>query len=535
MGMDTPESLNSWKLQLHPRHKLYIIRGVLIFLLVFLLVAGYELIQNLRPGNANSPSAQSAIFFDTSVPTFDLQTKGASGTILYTVTNYVGASVTHGQVAVQGVQTKLTLPRLPDDYYLLQITDHTNGTATSETIPFTVLAPFTQQATSPFGIGAHFTSGNDLSLTQVIPTMGATMVRDDASWSQIEVAPGTYSFNYLDPYMQELQQNSLSPLFVLDYSSRFYDQNETPYDETGLQAFARYARAVVTQFPKQLKAVEVYNEYNGTLSNGPCARDPGCYTRLLCMTYQAIKAVRPDITVVGGAVFGNDVDWFKQVFADGGLSCMDVVSDHPYTALYIASPEVQGLEENMQNLQQLIQQYNHGQSKPIWITEMGWTTATLYVSEQTQANFLVRGMILGLAAGVQKIFWYDLLNDGNNAAVVQQNFGLLRVPDQEKLYTPKPAYTAYAVLVRELTSRQFLRRESVAPGAFDMLFSHNLRVLWTTLFRKNIVLTTDHPVTAISLTGQVRTLQPVDGKIMLALSAEPVYIQGTISGISSDD
>ncbi|MGH2508256.1 MAG: hypothetical protein ACRDHZ_12770, partial [Ktedonobacteraceae bacterium] len=322
--MDSPNALNSWKSQLHAKRKLYIMRSVLLFLLVFLLVAGYELIQNLLPGNANSASAQSAIFSDTSVPTFDLQTKGVSGNILYAVTDYAGVSVTQGQVAVQGVQTSLTLPRLSDDYYLLQIADHTNGTATSETIPFTVLSPFTQQATSPFGIGAHFTGGNNLSLIQSIPALGATMVRDDASWSQIEVAPGTYSFGTLDPYVQALQQNSLSPLFVLDYSSRFYDQNETPYDDTGLQAFARYARAVVTQFPKQLKAVEVYNEYNGTLSNGPCARDPGCYTRLLCITYQAIKAVRPDITVVGGAVFGDDVDWFKEVFADGGLNCMDV-------------------------------------------------------------------------------------------------------------------------------------------------------------------------------------------------------------------
>lgn len=533
--MDTPESLNSWKSLFHARRKLYILRGVLIFLLVFLLVAGYELIQNLRPGNAHSTPALSAIFSDTSAPTFDLQTKGASGNIFYTVTDYTGIFVTHGQVAVQGAQTSLTLPRLPDDYYLLQIASHTDSPATGETIPFTVLAPFTQQATSPFGIGTHFTRGNDLSLTQILPVLGATMVRDDASWSQIEVSSGQYSLSYLDPYIQALQQKSLASLFVLGYSSRFYDQNKTPYDNTGLQAFARYARAVVTQFPKQLKAVEVYNEYNATLSNGPCARDPGCYTRLLCTTYQAIKAVRPDITVVGGAVFGNDLDWFKEVFADGGLSCMDVVSDHPYTALYIASPEVQGLEENMQNLQQLIQQYNHGQTKPIWITEMGWPTAKLYVSEQTQANYLVRGMILGLTAGVQKIFWYDLLNDGSDKAVVQQNFGLLRMPDQEQLYTPKPAYTAYAVLVRELAGHQLLRREAVTPGVFDMLFSGNLRVFWTTLLKKNIVLTTDHPVTAISLTGRARTLQPVGGKIILSLSAEPVYIQGTISSVASDD
>lgn len=528
--MITPASI-------HPRVSLLRSRRVTSFLrlaalCLLLLLAGYELFQNLFAVHAQYPPVQSTVFLDTSAPAFPLTTQGTDGTLTYSVVNASGATVTRGALAVTGSHTNLTLPRLPDDYYTLQITDHTGSTPTSQNIPFVVLSPFTAPADSPLGMGVHFTGGNNPGLARLITALGATTIRDDASWAMIERSPGTYSFNNFDPYMQTLQQNNLSPLLILDYSDRFYDHNQTPYDSAGLQAFANYAQALVTHYGPQLKAVEVYNEYNGTLSTGPCARNANCYVNLLRYTYRAVKAVRPDVTVVGGAAFMADMHWFSQVFAAGGLAYMDVVSDHPYTSLYIASPEVQGLEGEMQSLQKLIQQYNHGQTKPIWITELGWTTSLLHVSEQTQANYAVRGTVLSLAAGVQKIFWYDLLNDGNSNSAVQQNFGLLNRPDAQDLYTPKPAYAAYAVLARELAGRVFLNRETVTPGIYSMRFSDNLRVLWSTPIPQGVTLTTHNPLTLTSLSGRVQILQPVDGKITLRLSAEPIYIQGNISGIS---
>lgn len=528
--MLTPAYFNEWTSLLRARRMASYLRVAALCLL--LLFACYELFQNLLAAHAQYPPVHSTIFLDTSAPIFQFTPGGVNGNIAYTVTSSAGTIVTRGQADVTSNQANVTLPRLPDDYYLLRVTEHTGGTMTSRTIPFAVISPFVQQANSPFGVGVHFTGGNNPGLAQLIASMGITAIRDDASWALIERSPGSYNFSNFDPYMQALRQNNLAPLLILDYNDRFYDNGKTPYDDTGLRAFANYARALVTHYGSQLKAVEVYNEYNGTLSTGPCARNAGCYVRMLRYTYQAIKAVRPDVTVVGGAVFSDDTHWFNQVFAGGGLAYMDAVSVHPYTALYIVSPEVQELAEEMQGLQSLIRRYNHGQPKPLWITEIGWTTSILHVSEQTQANYLVRGTVLSLAAGVQKIFWYDLLDDGNNASKVEQNFGLLNQTDTEGLYTPKPAFAAYAVLARELAGRAFISRESVLPGIFDMRFSGDLRVLWSTPFRQSVVLTTNHPVTATSMTGRTRTLQPSGGKIVLNLSAEPLYIQGNTSGVS---
>jgi hypothetical protein len=154
------------------------------------------------------------------------------------------------------------------------------------------------------------------------------------------------------------------------------------------------------------------------------------------------------------------------------------------------------------------------------------------VSEHTQADYLVRSAILTLATGVQKFFWYDFLNDGTDPSQVQQQFGLVRRPDAAGRYTPQPAYVAYAVLIRELTHRSFIGSEAIAPGIYDMRFSGNLRVLWSTPFRQNVVLSTNDPVTATSMTGRMQTLTPLGGRVILNLSADPVYIEGNVSSVS---
>lgn len=258
------------------------------------LLLYYDAVQHVLPVRAAYPPVPSTIFLDTTSPTFTISTAPARSTISYTVTDFSGVTVTKGQLAAIGRQTSLALPRLPDDYYILQIIDRAAQSLTHQSIPFAVVAPFTPTANSPFGVGVHFTGGNNPGLAQLIATMGAGMIRDDATWTMIERSPGSYSFNNFDPYMQVLQQSNLDPLLILDYNNRFYDNDRTPYNDAGLSAFANYARALVTHYSQQLKAVEVYNEYNGTLSTGPCARQPACYSRMLRYIYQTIKAVRPD-------------------------------------------------------------------------------------------------------------------------------------------------------------------------------------------------------------------------------------------------
>ena len=47
-------------------------------------------------------------------------------------------------------------------------------------------------------------------------------------------------------------------------------------------------------------------------------------------------------------------------------------------------------------------------------------------TEAMQAAMLVRMFVLQLSAGVDKIFWYDFLNDGWETHNPEHNFGLIR-------------------------------------------------------------------------------------------------------------
>ncbi len=501
-------------------------------LCLLLVVLCNQLFQNLLAVRAEYLPIPNTIFQDTTSPTFTISTTGANGTISYRVTNFSGTTVLQGQSVATGGQVYLVLPRLADDYYVLQVADRTTRTASAQSIPFAVVSPFTRATHSPFGVGVHFIGSGNSSLVPLITTMGAGMIRDDATWSSIERSPGSYNFRNFDSSLQVLQQNSVDPLLVLDYNNTLYDGGKTPYDASGFIAFANYAKALVTHYGQQVKTVEVYNEYNGIFSTGPCARQPACYARLLAYTYRAVKSVRPDVTVVGGALLYADMNWFNGLFASGALASMDAVSDHPYTTLDIVSPELQGLDGEMVSLQNLIKHYNYGRAKPIWITEIGWPSSLLHVSERSQADYLVRSAVLSQAAGVQKFFWYDVLNDGSDSSKMEQNFGLLRRPDAAGRYTPKPAYAAYAVLIRQLSGHSFVRRELVMPGIFDMLFTDKLRVLWSTPLRQRVTLTTSSPLMAISMTGRTQILVPDGGRIILNISADPVYIQGAISNVS---
>jgi hypothetical protein len=67
------------------------------------------------------------------------------------------------------------------------------------------------------------------------------------------------------------------------------------------------------------------------------------------------------------------------------------------------------------------------------------------VSRDWQGMILPRAYLILLAEGVEKVFWYKLTNSGEDAdGDRERNFGVL-----DKALSPKPAYRAYAELIRQ--------------------------------------------------------------------------------------
>ena len=155
----------------------------------------------------------------------------------------------------------------------------------------------------------------------------------------------------------------------------------------------------------------------------------------------------------------------------GALKYCDAVSVHPYR--YPSAPEdkVAGmtLVEEMKNIKTLIGKYSGKQN--IWITEVGWPThkGSRETTETDQARMLVRAHVLMLSTGVvEKLFWYDLMDDGAGRAYNENNFGILR--NAKFNCMPKPAYSAYAVMSSLLSGADFVKERNFHADALAFEF-----------------------------------------------------------------
>lgn len=91
-------------------------------------------------------------------------------------------------------------------------------------------------------------------------------------------------------------------------------------------------------------------------------------------------------------------------------------------------------------------------------------------SEAEQANLLQRVFLTYLSLGVEKVFWYDLHNDGILKGEREHNFGLLNHD-----FSPKLPYEAYRKLTAVLgNAPAFLKRiKGENPDIWALLFRNN--------------------------------------------------------------
>ncbi|MET9021478.1 sugar-binding protein [Actinopolymorpha sp. NPDC004070] len=493
--------------------------------------------EQTQPGN---------IFVGTQPARTSVRTKG--DVVGWSVYDLDGTQVGQGRADVTDGAADLTLPLTTPGYYRLTVTANLDGAvlATRDTTMARLTAfDVGAVADSPFGMAAHLSGTENLGVADLMGKAGAKNLREDAFWSSIETTKGSYEFGRYDPLVSAVDKAGMRWLPIAAYINPFYDNNATPYTDEGRAGFARYAAATTAHYDDRVKWLEVYNEFNigfGDAGDGPADSLPQSYFPLLKATYEQVKARTPDVTVAGAVTAGVPLDWLEAVFKLGGLRYMDVVSVHPY--VYPSEPEQAA--RSLEDLDALIRRYNGGKPKPIWITEQGWPThdAGNGVSEQTQAAYVVRAHVVAFAHGVQRYFWYDVMNDGLDPAYNEHNFGLLHnTADPAGRWTPKPGYVSYAAMTRQLTGARYVRSEDVGGGVSSYVFDGAdgpLRVLWSST-PSVVDVITDHPVAVTDLTGATRTYHPQAGRVQLSLSGDPLYVAGDVKialtsryGLTSD-
>lgn len=228
---------------------------------------------------------------------------------------------------------------------------------------------------------------------------------------------------------------------------------------------------------------------------------PADFVRFLEVGYLVVKWLDPAATVVhGGIADDGNAAWWYGLFADA-LKARAAASPLParYNFYFdkaawhwYQSPSK--LDTGPARARALLTQRGLP-AKPIWVTEMGvpvwsehpgpcWDPNSPHrVSSAEQAAYIWQALADGLAAGVETMIYFQLYDDCGNGPSSYDALGLVRntltnqcwtaVPNQGCWHvdpalagTPRPAYEAFQVAVRELAGARAIAGSSEADGAW---------------------------------------------------------------------
>lgn len=383
-------------------------------------------------------------------------------------------------------------------------------------------------ADSPYGIHLHYGDSRerDAAMIGTLASLGIGHVRADVVWHKSELERNQYTFpDDTVAAMTALQANGMSALQVPVYANPLYDGGKTPSTPQGLAAYGRYTANVLGAFPNVDQTVEVYNEFDHFFNTGACGPTPECYMPML----DAVNAASPQATVVAPSLAGMGFkwEWLQQFFAQGGLDRVDAVTAHPYTQPQPASelgPDLDRLTSMMEEA---------GGAKPIWLTEMGWATVDDWVSDEQQAAYLVQTMATSFGHGVERVYWYEAVDQRSNPADYEGNFGLFESSKAlaPLANAPKRAAVAQSVVAQMLEGREPDGKEEVA-GVESYRFTDgrdDVRVMWVPAGERKVIIESDSDVTITDIYGTESILKPKSGAVSLTLGITPVYVDGEVS------
>jgi hypothetical protein len=205
-------------------------------------------------------------------------------------------------------------------------------------------------------------------------------------------------------------------------------------------------------------AYEVWNEPDEPqFWGGPV--DVDHYTNILRAAAPHIRRADPGAKVLLGALTGNNYGFLGQVYGRDGRGSFDAVAVHTDTACLVEPPSSFGREAGrigrfsflgFRTVREVM--VAHGDAdKPIWMTELGWSTATSIcgrgtwtgqkpagVSEAQQAANLTEAYhCLAANPYVETGLWFTL-TDSVGEGDELDHYGLLRTDG-----SPKPAWEAF--------------------------------------------------------------------------------------------
>ncbi len=369
-------------------------------------------------------------------------------------------------------------------YKLIATVTDSFGNAVTETSEFSRSVE-SKRKNDKVGTNTHIvnvTRGDANILMPLIAKAGLGFTRDVWSLAWPDKSKYTAFFERRDRYVNLSQSLGLGmlPILSLTRSDYLEEGKSLTLTEEGLQEVYNYTYDLAEDFSGVLEYVEVINEPNEKDST---ATEIEGYVDILKQVYNGIKDgvqasdAQEDIKVMGFSLSYNKIyDYLGTAISDYDANeYMDAVSFHPYWSK--GKPEV----AEISNFKQLpswadyvkkVKAVVNDDSKELWATETGWFIGgqgdgldsvegdyDFYVDEDRQAALIVRETAINEITGyLDKIIFYDFMNDGTNSTDKEHNFGMLKTwRGVDTPYAAKKSYLAMANYNNLLAGAEFIK------------------------------------------------------------------------------
>ena len=308
-------------------------------------------------------------------------------------------------------------------------------------------------------MGMHTLRADD-GLLQMAHASGATWLIQLLEWREVEPVPDEYFWEYTDWLVRAAEYYGLELVLRLDHPPDWAVRPEAAL-AVDVARYAAFAGRVAARYQGRVAAYVIWNEPNLAVEWGGRSPDPAGYVELLCAARAAIGASDSTAIIVSAGLAPtnhttpsalDDRLYLQAMFDTGAAACFDVLGAHPYGFAY-PPDDPHGAHDGL-NLARLadlraIMIEKGASDKPVWATELGWTTATvdpeqqwLQVGDEEQARYLVEAF----QKAAREWPWLRRIaiwNLSSGLAASDEKRGYSIVADDG---SPGPAYDALAAL-----------------------------------------------------------------------------------------
>ena len=239
-------------------------------------------------------------------------------------------------------------------------------------VAVTPLVASTAGVGGPYGACAHLTHGEfpySRATMAKMRALGMGWLRTDFTTAMIRPTSNSWDYSRWDKVMDDAQAEGIAVLPMFGYHAEW----ATPaWDH--LDSYVDFVTNAMRRYNGRFSVVEIWNEVDGRWNarhdGEQMAKAAADYVRLLSASYRAVKAFDPSVKVAISGFAGVHPEKMRAVYRAGAKDWFDIMNIHPYTN---PRPPEGELERLLAETRNVMAEFGDS-AKPIWITELGWTT-----------------------------------------------------------------------------------------------------------------------------------------------------------------